>query len=83
MEDVKKVTAKGKNHLMSGKALFQIDPNLFQDDEEAADEYEREGSDRSDSEDENGVEKIKAPKEEYRELVFKEKEAGNNKPKGI
>jgi hypothetical protein len=37
---------------MSGKALFQIDPNLFQDDEEAADDYDREGSDRSDSEDE-------------------------------
>lgn len=73
---------------MSGRALFTLDPTLFQDDEEAADDYEREDSHHTDSEDEfdeDGVkiEKIRGPKEEYQELVFKEKEAGDHKPKGI
>lgn len=28
--------ASGKNNILSGRALFKYDPNLFQDDEEAA-----------------------------------------------
>lgn len=31
---------KGKGNLRTGKELFMIDPNLFVDDEEAADNYD-------------------------------------------
>jgi len=44
-EDEKKNKGSGKQHLLSGRALFQFDPTLFVDDEEAADEkiyHERE-----------------------------------------
>jgi len=37
-EDEKKGKASGRLHLLSGKALFQFDPTLFVDDEDAADE---------------------------------------------
>jgi hypothetical protein len=37
-EDEKKSKTGGKQHLLSGRALFQFDPTLFVDDEEAADE---------------------------------------------
>lgn len=43
-EDEKK-NKGGKQHLLSGRALFQFDPTLFVDDDEAADEkiyHERE-----------------------------------------
>jgi hypothetical protein len=35
-EEAKKVGGKGSN-ILSGRALFKYDPNLFQDDEAAAD----------------------------------------------
>lgn len=35
---------KGKMKIMSGKALFEFNPDLFVDDDEAEDKYEREGS---------------------------------------
>lgn len=70
MRILRRSSQKEKNHIMSGRALFTLDPNLFQGDEEAADDYEREESHHTDSEeefDEDGVkiEKIRAPKEDY------------------
>lgn len=37
-EEEKKGKAQGKQHVLSGRALFQFDPTLFVDDDEAADE---------------------------------------------
>lgn len=37
-EEEKKGKAQGKMHVLSGRALFQFDPTLFVDDDEAADE---------------------------------------------
>lgn len=37
-EETKKGSKSGGHNILSGKALFKYDPNLFQDDEDAADE---------------------------------------------
>lgn len=38
MKEETKKGSKGGHNILSGKALFKYDPNLFQDDENAADE---------------------------------------------
>lgn len=61
VKEEEKKGSKGKN-VMSGKALFKYDPNLFQDDEDAADEkiYEEREELEEDQEEET--------KENYRDL---------------
>ncbi len=65
VKEEEKKGAKGKN-VMSGKALFKYDPNLFQDDEDAADEkiYEE----REELEEDQAEE----TKESYRDLEDRE-----------
>lgn len=50
-EESKKVGGKASN-ILSGKALFKYDPNLFQDDDEAADMETYEERNEEDEEDE-------------------------------
>jgi DRG Family Regulatory Proteins, Tma46 len=56
-EEAKKVGGKGSN-ILSGRALFKYDPNLFQDDEAAADGdvYEERNEDEEEEKKEEDVE---------------------------
>ena len=56
-EEAKKVGGKGSN-ILSGRALFKYDPNLFQDDEAAADGdvYEERNEDEEEEKKEEEVE---------------------------
>jgi hypothetical protein len=56
-EEAKKAGGKGGSNILSGRALFKYDPNLFQDDEAAADGdlyEERNEEDEEEKKEDNG-----------------------------
>lgn len=75
-EESKKVGGKASN-ILSGRALFKYDPNLFQDDDEAADMETYEERNEEDEEDEKQPEVINGNDEEERKEGEESDNEGN------